>query len=449
MSFAQTIAALEEFTEEVTSEIVTDQPTDGEFEGETAGVDFPQESSEIDEDLGQITEAAQGLEDIISLVEEVPGEGDQPLQPFAEKAVNVALESNDMVAAAGNPLNGAEDKSKDAVLGKIKEFAQKVWDMLRNFGKKIAAWIRETWAKYTDRIVKNANQAKQIIEATKSLATTSGAKITDKGLLAKVATFKNGEIGEALMNVSEHANDQGGKAAEALTKEARSCVDLVARGSSNAEGVMDRFLKALAQAAGSYNEEASAEQAQAIKASAGTKTVLSAPFFGGYRAWCTVPENADALQFWNHGISKVDPVKPAESVDAPDANEIKAIAEYIVGMGELVRVYQNNIKSLDALNKELDRAASGNKAGSKEDSKQLKQMQAVIPRIIKGPQVSAYAYATSASTAALQFCSAAIAAHRGDKGLGEKAADAAKSFGKGAAKEAKNFAKGFRDGVAG
>lgn len=422
MSLAQVFAALEEFTEEVNSEIVAAQPTEDSFGGDTAGVPFTEESSAIDGDVEQIAQAAQGLEDIISLVEEAPGEAQEPLQPFVEKAVNVALESNDIVAATGNPAEG--EKTKEGVLTKVKEFAAKVWEMLRNFGKKIAGWIRETWAKFTDRIVKNANMAQKIIEQCKNTAERDGAKVEDKALLAKVATYNGGEIGEALMAVSEYANIQGGKASDALTKEARTCIDIVAAGSSSADGVMDRFLKALEGASGSYDAEAKAEQAQAIKAPAGCKVLVSAPFFGGYRAWLTAPENADALQYWNHGISKVDEVKVAESINAPSTNEIAAIAKYIVELGQLVRIYQSNIKNLDELNKQLDSAASKAKAG-KSDSKQLKQMQAVVPRIIKGPQVAAYAYATSASTACLQFCMAALAAHRGEKGLGAKAADAA------------------------
>jgi hypothetical protein len=123
-----------------------------------------------------------------------------------------------------------------------------------------------------------------------------------------------------------------------------------------------------------------------------------------------VPENADALSHWNHGINKVDEVKPQESVEAPNGEEIKAIATHIVGMGSLVQVYKNNLKTLDDLNRSLDAAASKAK-NAKSESAQLKAMQAVVPRIIKGPQVAAYAYAVSASTTALQFCLAAIAAH--------------------------------------
>jgi hypothetical protein len=409
MSFANVIAGLEDFVEEVNSGITATQPTDDAFEGETAGVDFNTDSTNIDEDVEQISTAAKGLEDIISLVEDAPGEADKPLEPFVKKAVNVALESNDLIVAAGNPAS--DEKTKGGVLDKIKGFAAKVWEMLRNFGKKIAAWVRETWAKFTDRIVKNANAAQKIIAQCSSLADRDGAKIEDKGLLAKVATFKNGEIGEALINVSNHANVQGSKASDKLTKEARECIDLVAGGASTADGMMDRFLAALTEGAGSYEEEASAQQAQVIKAAAGTKTLLSGPFFGGYRAWVTTPDNAEALQHWNHGITKVDEVKPQESIAAPSGTEIAAIAKYIVELGQLVKIYQSNIKNLDILNKELDKAASKAR-NAKSESAQLKQMQAVIPRIIKGPQVAAYAYATSASTACLQFCQAAIAAHQ-------------------------------------
>lgn len=422
-SFAKTMAALEEFAEDVNSQIVADQPTDGAFDGETAGVDYPEESGAIDSDLAAITDSAQGLEDIISLIDQAPGEPEAPLEPFVEKAVNVALESNDLVAAAGNPAEGQTTKA--GVMEKVKAFAKKVWEMLRNFGKRIADWIRQTWTKYTDRIVKNAAQAQKIIDGLANLNTSTGAKITDAGLLAKIATYRNVEVGEVLVAVSEHAKEQGGKAAEALTKECRECIDVVASGSSSADGVMDRFTKALAQAAGAYDEEATAEQAQAVKAAASTKTLVTHPFFGGYRAWVSVPENADALQYWKHGITKIDEVKPQSEIAAPNGEEIKAIAEYVVGLGELVKIYQSNIKTLDDLNKELDRAASKANAGDEDSSKQLKAMQAVVPRIIKGPQVDAYAYATSASTIALQYCAAAISAHRGDKSLGEKAGDAA------------------------
>lgn len=413
MSRAQFFAALEEFTEEVNSEVAPSQPTDGNFDEPTAGVDFPEESSAIDDDIGQITDAAQGLEDIISLIESAPGAADAPLEPFAEKAANVALESNDMVAAAGNPLATTDDKghTKQGALDKVKAFAARVWDMLRKFGKKIADWIRGVWAKYTDRIVKNANVAKKIIAQAGSLPSREGAKITDKGLLAKVATFKNAEVGEVVLAVSEHANEQGSKAAEQLTKEARQCIDVVANGSGNADNIMDQFLDVLGKAAGSYKDKATPEQAQAVKAAAGTETYLSAPFFGGFRAWTTIPENVEAFEHWNHGISKVDEVKPQESISAPNGEEIKAIAEYIVGVGSLVSVYQGNLKRLDELNKALDAAAGKSKA-TEENQAILKKMQAVVPRIIKGPQVEAYGYATAASTIALQFCLAAIAAHK-------------------------------------
>lgn len=412
MSLAQFYAALEDFTEEVSSEIATPVPTDGASDEPIAGVDFNAEAADIDSDVTALTDAAQGLEDIIALMQEAPGEGDAPLDAFAAKAANVALESNDLVAAAGNPLATTGDKghTKSDAIDKVKAFAAKVWDMLRKFGAKIIEWVKSTWAQFTDRIVKNANQAKKIIAATASLATRDGAKITDKALLAAIATAGNTEIGDALLAATEHANEQGGKASEVLTREARSCVDVVANGSGSADNVMDKFLDTLAKAAGSYKDKASPAQAQAVKAAAGTETYLSAPFFGGFRAWTTIPENVEALQHWNHGISKVDEVKASDSIDAPNGEEIKAIAEHIVATGSLIATYQANLKKLDELNKSLDKAA-GKAKNAKSESNALKQMQAVIPRIIKGPQVAAYAYAVQASTLALRFCSAAVAAH--------------------------------------
>lgn len=418
MSIYNTMAALEEFTEEVNSEIAPDQPEDGAFDETTAGVDYQEESDGIDGDVDSIVESAQGLEDIISLLNDAPGESDAPMEPFVEKAVNVALESNDVVTSSGNPLATTADKgktiTKDGALDKIKAFAAKVWDMLRNFGKRIYAWIQETWAKYTDRIVKNANTAKKILEQESSLATKSGAAITDKGLLAKLATAENTDIGDVVLNVFEHAEAQGGKESEKLLKEARTCIDLVAGGAvSGADAVMERFTKALEEAAGTYDKKATAAQAQAVPGNAaGTETYLGKPFFGGFRPWTTIPVNAEALSHYNHGITKIDEVKAKESIPAPDAQEIKGIAEYIVDMSKLVAIYQSNLKSLDALNKELDKAASKAK-NAKSESKTLKAMQAVVPRLIKGPQVAAYAYAASASTVALQYCQAAINAHQG------------------------------------
>lgn len=427
-SFANTIAALEEFEDEVNSEIAAPAPTDGDFGDTTAGVDFIQESDDIDGDLESLTKAAQGLEDIINLVSDAPGEDAAPLEPYVERTVNVALESNELVSATGGAValtgdkgGNPDEKSKGKVLEKIKAFAAKVWEMLRNLGKSVAKWIGETWAKFTDRIVKNAALAQKILDNLSTLNTKAGVKITDKDLLGKIATYGNVEVGDVMIAVSEFATDQGGKAAEELTKECRTCIDVVASGGSSADGVMERFTEALAKAAGSYHDKAKPEQAQAVGAAGSTETLLTKPFFGGYRGWVTVPENADALQYWKHGVTKVDEVKPQASIDAPDANEIKAIAEYVVSLGALVKTYQGNIKRLDELNKTLDQAASKSKAG-KSDSAQLKQMQAVVPRIIKGPQVAAYAYATSASTIALQYCRAGIEAHRAG---GEKPAEGA------------------------
>ena len=79
------------------------------------------------------------------------------------------------------------------------------------------------------------------------------------------------------------------------------------------------------------------------------------------------------------------------------------------------------------LNASLDKAAAKAKT-AKSESAGLKQMQAVMPRLIKGPQVAAYAYAATASTIALQYCEAAIATHTSEedvKSTGDRVKDKA------------------------
>lgn len=411
MSLVNTIAALEEFNDEVSAEIVTEPPTDGDFNETTAGINFPEESNDIDQTSADIITSAKGLEEIISMVESSPGADDQPMEPFVEKATNLALEAID--PALGNPLtapNGGAPETKGGAIDKLKAFTAKVWEMLQNFGKRIKAWVLENYARFTDRIVKNTNAAKQIIAQVNGLAEKSGAKITDKALLAKIATAGDAEVGDVVVAVFEHAQAQGTKASVELTKQLNQCINQVAGGGEDASGQLEPFLKALQASASTYKGEASAEQAQAAKAAEGVKTYVSDPFFAGFRAWTTVPDSAEALQNWNHGISKVDEVKAVESIDAPNGEMIKAIAEHIVSMGALVATYQANVKQLDLLNAELDKAASKAKSATSE-SPVLKQMQAIVPRMIKGPQVAAYAYSATASTVALQFCQAALTAH--------------------------------------
>lgn len=433
MNFANTMAALEEFEEEVASDIVPEQPEADQagYEDTTAdGMNFPEESEGIDEDTDSLVQSAQGLEDIISMIGDAPGEDDKPMEPFVERAANVALESNEVVASAGNPLaNTNQQETKGGALEKIKVFAQKVWDMLRNMGKRVLEWIKETWAKYTDRVVKNGNMAKKMKEQLKTLQARGNANLTDKSLLSRIATVKGLEVGEAMINAFEHAEAQAGREVMGATAAARKAVDIVASGGSSAEGQMGELLKAIESTSGTYEAKADARMAGAIPGnSAATAAYVSAQLFGGYRAWLTIPEDEANLAKYNHGISKLEEVEQKESIPAPSTQEIDAIIDYVIKCQILVQSYQASLKELDNLNKALDQAsgrAKSAKFGS-EEGKQLKQMQAIIPRFIKGPQVAAYAYVVTASTVSLQYCEAGIRAHLAegdDKSMGEQAKD--------------------------
>lgn len=415
------IAALEEFEQKVASELTTEAPAVDEVIASDEAV--TDESSKIDEDVEALASSGDALESIIALVQDTPIAMNKPLDAFSMRAVKVALESNDVIASSGGgALVTTADKgeTKKDFLDKAKDFAKKIWEALASMAGKVLEWIKATWAKVTDRLVKNTARAKKHLETISSVNSRPGAKIEDARILKAVANAKGEDVGDVILAVFEHAKRQAEKESFEVARQAGLLVEVVASGTSNNEQLVEQFVETLAKAGGTFAAEATAEQAQAIKAPAGCKVIVSEPFFGGKLAWLHVPENADALHLWNHGLSDVD--KPKEiNAAAPDVNELKAICEYIAQGQALVKGYQEATKPLDELSKKLKSAISKEKGEG--DKKLVRAMQSVIPRIVKGPQVTAYNYAGTASSIALAYVDAALAAHQKDpnaKTVGER-----------------------------
>lgn len=405
MSVHNLLIGLEEFTEEVASTIATDAPDVEETMVDQG--EFQQESGDIDDDLTSFQSSAQALEDIISLVEEAPGAPDAPLEPFVEKAVNVAMEANDL-AATGAPTAG-KDQTKGEFLNKAKDFAKKVFAALAGMAAKIIEWVKGAWAKSTDRLVKNTNKARSLISTINGLNSRPGAEITNEKLLAAVANAGGKDVGDTIQNVFAHARNQAEKAARNISAKAMFLIDGLASGKDNLDGKLEEFFNLLCDGAGTFSEKATAEQAAAAKAPNGAEVLVSEPFFGGLRAWIVAPASAADVKQWNHGLSKLDEVKPIDKA-APDVNELKGICEFIVDGQMLVKIYQNAVKPLEDLQSKLKAASS--KAVDESQAGLLKSMQSVIPRIVKGTQVDAYNYAGTASSIALAYVDAALKAHQ-------------------------------------
>ena len=404
------IAALEEFEQEVASELTAETPDVEQVVAESDSI--TDESEKIDEDVEALASSGDALESIIALVRDTPIPMNKPLDKFSMRAVKVALESKDVLASAGGgALVTTADKgeTKKDFLDKAKEFAKKIWEALASMAAKVLEWIKATWAKVTDRLVKNSNRAKKHLETISSINSRSGAKIEDANILKAVANAKGEDVGDVVLAVFEHAKRQSKKESFEVARQAGLLVEAVASGTSNNEQLIEQFVETLAKAGGEWSGEASAEQAQAIKAPAGCKVLVSDSFFGGKLAWLVVPENADALHLWNHGLSDVDKVKEINDA-APDVNELKAICEYIAQGQSLIKEYQAATKPLDELSQKLKSAISKEKGEG--DKKLVRAMQSVIPRIVKGPQVTAYNYAGTASSIALAYVEAALAAHQ-------------------------------------
>lgn len=405
------IAALEEFEQEVSSELVAPTP-----DVETAVAENEQvldESAGIDSDIDALASSGDALESIISLVQDTPIAMNKPLDAFSLRAVKVALESNDILANSGSTAlvpagDGKTEETKKDFLDKAKDFAKKIWEALASMAGRVLEWIKATWAKVTDRLLKNSNRAKKHLEVISKLNSRSGAKIEDARILKAVANAKGADVGDIVVNVFEHAREMSEKQSIEMARQAGLLVEAVASGKSDSSALVEQFVKLLADGAGKW-EDASSTQAQATKSPAGTKVYTSGAFFGGMAAWLCVPENADALHLWNHGLGKLDEPK-AINPAAPDVNELEAICKHIATGQDLIRLYQANVKPLDELSKKLKGAISKEKGEG--DKKLVRAMQAVIPRIVKGPQVLAYNYAGTASSIALAYVEAALQAHQ-------------------------------------
>lgn len=421
MSIYKTIAALEELEQEVAAEIAPSTPD--VVETVEQAEEIIETSEAIDQDTQALADGADALESIIELVKGAPGSMDQPLDPFAKRAVQVALEANDVLVQSGagslvaqGDAKKVEEQSKKAFIDKAKDFAKKIWEALANMATRVLDWIKGLWARATDRLLKNTNRAKKLIEVAKKTTEKSGATITDERILKAVANKDGAPVRQILSYVFEHARVQSEKVNMEALRQASLLVEAVSSGKSDSAALVDRFTDLLIKNAGAWEGKASPAQAQATKSPAGTDIYVSPPFFGGMMAWYCVPENSEKLELWNHGLQKLDEPKEISN-SAPSPRDIAEICDYIAKGQDLIRMYQVGTKPLDTLTANLKKAVKQEKGEG--DKKLVRQLQAIIPRMVKGPQVLAYSYAATASTIALSYVEAALNVHSGKGGKSE------------------------------
>lgn len=405
MSVFKLLIGLEEFTEEVNATIAPDVPEVEETQDEQEAVQ--QESADIDEDLDSFRDSAQALEDVISLVEEAPGAEDKPMEPFVERAVNVAMEAADLSSAGAPTADKSETKGQ--FLAKAKEFAKKIFDMLANIATKIIEWVKGAWANATDRLVKNANKAKSMLTTLKGMNSRPGAEITNEKLLAAVANAEGDDVGNVIQYIFGYTKGQGDKFAPELTNSAIAVIDDAASGKESIDNSLQKLFNVLADGAGQYDADGNDKQKAAVKAGENTKMLMSEPFFGGQRAWATAPNDVVNIDGWKHGIAVLDEVKPVNKA-APEINELVGICEYLLEGLSLVQTYKAKLGDLDKLQKKLKDCSS--KASDKSNQEVIKKMQKLVPQIIKGTQVDAYNYAGSASSIVTAYVAASITAHQ-------------------------------------
>lgn len=407
MSNFKLVAAVEEFIEETAAELTSAQTDPDEIQATDEGI--LDESQNIDQDLEALASSGEAIESIINLVEGAPTQMSAPLDNFTRHAVRVALEANDLIASSGGAVALTEDKgaTKKDFLDKAKDLAKKIWETLASMAGRILEWIKGIAAKVTDRLTRNANAAKKHLETIGKINSRAGAKIEDQKILNAVANAKGADVGEVVLSVFDFAKQLSEKNSLEAAKQASGLIQAVATGNAAADSAVASLVRTLTDTSAGW-AKGTQDHAAATKAGNDVDVVVSPAFFTGAFAYMFVPKAEKDLKSWNHGFSKLEKVRQP-AADAPDVSELKAICEYIINGQQLVRGYQESVKALDKVSADLKAAVKND--GGKQNQELVRTMQAVVPRIVKGPQVLAFNYAGTASSIALAYVGAALKAH--------------------------------------
>ncbi len=407
---AEIRAGLEDFTDNV-DQTVTSVAEPAPSELADVNPEVAAQQTELDDGIDELGQAASALEDILALAEDAPGEDDAPIEGFAAKSINSALESADMAK-----LEDGESKKSFAEKGK--DFIAKLIKAIMAMAAKLGGMIKQAWAAMTDRLTKNIAWAKQNQSVIASLATDTTKKITDEKVLKAVASVNNEEPGQLLLNAIDFANVQANKGSKELLSEAKKALGEFSRSkfTDERESPLNKLNEVLSKSGSDvYTGEASEAQGRAVNAPNGSTVFVSDPFFGGLRGWMTIPadDTISGMTVWNHGISKVDEVTVAQSIAAPGSDEMSAICKTVIDAAGLINVYRGQAKELEELERGIKSLQSvANKELPEQAAKDFKTLSTLMPRIIKGPQVAAYNYAVTASSIALRYVSAGITAHK-------------------------------------
>lgn len=363
------------------------------------GADELAESNAESADADELVEGVTALEGIYDMVAAMPDIGGK-LSGAILTGMRPALEANDLVARNNSALVPS-DGDKQGMLSNIKEFLKKAIEALVKLVMSFIDGIKAAWANATDRLVRASNAAKQAKAKLGSVKFQANASISDEKLMNAIATAGNISVTEAMTNAFSHAQAMGERGTSEMLGNAGVAIRAIASGSAQ-EDTMQKLYGNIEGLAGYYPEkgiEVKGKQAN------GTK-----PFFGGYRAWASLPASMEDIGEFSHGLEKVDEVGAQGQLNAASQQECGSICDAIIKAAQMVPQYRRKLAEEEKLAGEIKSAANVSGEGTEEAKAMMTKLTKLLPKIVKGPQVAAYSYAGTAAAIGIRYVSASIAA---------------------------------------
>ena len=422
--------ALEEFASDITEAVTTEAPAELEA-ADAQAAELTTQSELIDNDSVQLGNRIDQIGTVMERVENAPGEDDAPLDENVQAGATMALE------ALGIALEADEGETKETLLAKLRRWVAAAIEMARNFGRRVLAFAKTVYAFATDRSFRNKRRAERALarmndkdfnlKSKKAGDRTTSATFQDH-VSKSARRIVNNAAGVSVQTALDNLTKFLSEGARAGTK--RDALDIagsmrtIGKDPSTVDAEATKVLAALERMTDAGHKASSkGEHRKAVQAGEEVIVYTSAPFFGGFRSWVKMPKHVNGLQYWGHGLSKVDEIASRDRYELASVDELHAMARGCKDLCEVVDGYKKHLSDFNEVESMLSKRADATAGSAKDDVKSTSHvrqvvgaLQSIVPRAIKGPNVAALQYAAEQGSALMSYIEASLNAYEEQSG---------------------------------
>ena len=449
----QVQAALEEFQADM-AEAVTAPTEQEEISSDEIGTELGTQSELIDNDSIQLGERVEQIGGVMERIEDAPGEMDAPVDPNVQAGAAIALE------ALGIALEAEDGETKEGLLAKLRRWIAQAIEMARNFGRRVLGYVKAVYAYATDRAYRNKTRAQRALKRLEDKDfNLKSKKVTEKwdvnldprGRMGKEgkgfgdfgvkrtqrtiqATFedyvsKNARkillnaqgvsVKTALDNLVKFLNESARASTKNDATQIAAAMHAIASDMGSADQHAEKVLSALDRMTSvGHSASSKSEHRKAVQAGEEVTVYTSPAFFGGYRSWVKMPKTVNGLQYWGHGVSKVDAVAERDRFELPSVDELRSFAKGCVEMSDAIEAHKKHLAGFSEVEDKLKKSVN-NSSGKVDDNVKstahvrsiVGAIQSIVPRAIKGTTSDVLRYAAEQGGALMSYVDACMNAY--------------------------------------